>query len=88
MSVVRRGYGRGCAGCVGDVSRCRFDTSLTGVHAVLIDKKKKPQWNPATLSEVSKELVERFVTDTPPRSPLTRFFLSLPLSLTLPLVQK
>ncbi|XP_071441111.1 3-hydroxyisobutyryl-CoA hydrolase, mitochondrial-like [Hetaerina americana] len=33
-----------------------------GVRAILVDKDKRPSWNPRTLEEVSKEYVERIVT--------------------------
>jgi hypothetical protein len=41
---------------------------LEGVRALVIDKDNAPKWNPATLEEVSDEMVERFFTPVWPAS--------------------
>lgn len=40
-----------------------------GIRAVLIDKDNKPQWQPSTLEEVSKEKVDGFFAPLPPGHP-------------------
>ena len=35
---------------------------LEGVRALVIDKDNAPQWNPATVAEVTEEMIERFFT--------------------------
>lgn len=49
-----------------------------GVRALLIDKDGEPKWDPATLEEVSDEMVEACFAETPdcdfkPRNPFTEF---------------
>jgi len=41
----------------------------TGVTALLIDKTNKPKWNPATLEEVTPEMIEAFFKPATPTTP-------------------
>ncbi len=43
---------------------------LEGVRALIVDKDKSPKWNPATLAEVSDEMVARFFAPMPPSEAL------------------
>lgn len=36
-----------------------------GCRAILIDKDRNPKWNPATLEEVSDEIVEKYFSPLP-----------------------
>lgn len=49
--------------------RCMQDKSsdfYEGVRALLVDKDKKPKWNPSTLEKVSDEKVDSFFAKLPP----------------------
>lgn len=50
----------------------RYGDFQEGIRAVLVDKDNKPQWSPATLAEVTPELVESYFV------PLGPHELSLP----------
>jgi enoyl-CoA hydratase len=39
---------------------------IEGVRALLVDKDKRPKWNPPRLKEVSSEMVEAFFAPLPP----------------------
>ena len=39
---------------------CVLKCVLIGIRAVLVDKDNKPQWNPATLGEVSSESINKY----------------------------
>ncbi len=40
-------------------------TFFEGVRAQLVDKDRKPQWHPAALGDVSKEMVDMFFEPMP-----------------------
>jgi enoyl-CoA hydratase/carnithine racemase len=69
MCVTRELLARGAALDVADCLRMErnlvrrnFEQGevLEGVRALVIDKDNAPKWNPATLEEVTPEMVERF----------------------------
>ncbi len=65
LEQVRRGRTMGIADCLRMertlVRRCfEHGEVLEGVRALVIDKDHAPRWNPPTLSEVTREMVEHF----------------------------
>jgi len=44
---------------------CENDDFYEGVRALLIDRDNKPKWNPATVEEVSAELVDSYFQELP-----------------------
>lgn len=65
LEQVRRGAGMSVADCLRmerTMVRRTFEHGeiLEGVRALVIDKDNAPQWNPATLEEVTPEMVARF----------------------------
>ena len=45
---------------------CVYGQFQEGIRALLIDKDRQPNWQPATIAEVSQELVEHFYEDPMP----------------------
>lgn len=45
---------------------CAYGQFQEGIRALLIDKDKKPNWQPATINEVSQDLLELFYEDHMP----------------------
>ena len=71
--LLRRGAGMDVAGCLRmerTMVRHNFEHGevLEGVRALVIDKDNAPRWNPASVDEVSVEMVERFFTPVWPAS--------------------
>jgi enoyl-CoA hydratase/carnithine racemase len=71
--LLRRGAGLDVADCLRmerTMVRHNFEHGevLEGVRALVIDKDNAPQWNPASLDEVSSEMVARFFTPVWPAS--------------------
>jgi enoyl-CoA hydratase/carnithine racemase len=71
--LLARGAALGVAGCLRmerTMVRHNFEHGevLEGVRALVIDKDNAPKWNPASLEEVSGEMVERFFAPVWPAS--------------------
>lgn len=49
------------------INFCAASDVVEGIRALLIDKDRRPRWNPPTLSEVTDELVERLLSSSPAR---------------------
>jgi enoyl-CoA hydratase/carnithine racemase len=49
------------------INFCAASDAVEGIRALLIDKDRCPRWNPPTLSEVTDELVERYLSPSPAR---------------------
>lgn len=65
LAQLRRGTALGVADCLRmerTMVRRSFEHGeiLEGVRAVVIDKDNRPAWNPATLEEVTPQMVDRF----------------------------
>ena len=71
--LLQRGAGMDVAACLRmerTVVRHNFEHGevLEGVRALVIDKDNAPQWNPATVGEVSGEMIARFFAPVWPAS--------------------
>jgi len=65
LSQLRRAVGMGVADCLRmerTMVRRSFENGevLEGIRSVVIDKDNAPKWSPATLDDVTPEMVERF----------------------------
>jgi hypothetical protein len=65
LAQLRRGRSMNVADCLRmerNMVRRNFEHGeiLEGVRALVIDKDNAPKWSPATLEEVTPEMVERF----------------------------
>jgi enoyl-CoA hydratase/carnithine racemase len=65
LAQLRRGRSMNVADCLRmerNMVRRNFEHGeiLEGVRALVIDKDNAPQWSPATLEEVTSEMVDRF----------------------------
>jgi hypothetical protein len=63
--LIKRGAALDVAGCLRmerTLVRHNFENGevIEGVRALVIDKDNAPQWQPATLAEVTSEMVQRF----------------------------
>ncbi|EIE21929.1 ClpP/crotonase [Coccomyxa subellipsoidea C-169] len=69
---LREGAGKSLAECLRMefrmVHQCVTGKSdfIEGVRALLIDKTGKPQWDPSSIEQVTKEMVDRFFEPLPP----------------------
>ena len=73
LELLRRGAALDVADCLRmerTLVRHNFEHGevLEGVRALVIDKDNAPQWNPASVAEVTDEMVERFFTPVWPAS--------------------